>query len=113
MICSEAAVRTDSGQVLAVDRRALPDWSDVVLAQTPQVQFTFGDCQNGRSSAPPSLAEETARTLPNARLLVFPGVEHGIVASSAPCFERDMWSFLDTPDATCVDAFKISPFALP
>lgn len=143
VLCSEWAARTDPARVLAVGRRVLPGWPDAVLAQTPQVPFVFADCREWDvprsadhvsvpttsnipvlavggsfdSATPLSFAEEAVRTLPNARLLVFPGAGHGIAGEfPAACFATVMFSFLDNPaafDASCVDAVEVPPFAVP
>jgi pimeloyl-ACP methyl ester carboxylesterase len=140
VVCGEMAARTDPARVLAAGRRALPDFPDAVLAQPSQLPFIFGDCRQWDvpraddhvstpststipvlgvagsfdSATPPSFAQEAARSLPNARVFVFPGAGHGIAGQfTAPCFETVMGNFLESPDnydASCVQSVAVPAF---
>ena len=62
---------------------------------------------------PPAWAEQAAKTLPNSRHFVVPGVGHG--ASSVGCVPRLISEFLDSAnpaalDGTCVTTQKRPPF---
>lgn len=62
---------------------------------------------------PPTSAELVAKNLPNAHLVTFPGVCHGVSVESPECFTSMMLAFLDSPqtfDQGCVSAVTTAPF---
>lgn len=142
VVCREQVARTSADKVLAVGKQALPDFPDAVLKLPAQVPTMFGDCgqwsvpaapssvfeparsdvpallaSGGFDSAtPPPLAEEAARTLPNARHYVFGGTGHEVALNTpdaADCFLGVMRSFYDNPadyNADCVATLTVPPF---
>jgi pimeloyl-ACP methyl ester carboxylesterase len=143
VLCSEMVSRTSVEKVYAAGKLALPDFPDGVLAMPAQVPSIFTDCQQWKvpaaavsvaepvhsdvpvllasgsfdSATPPSLAADAAKTLPNSRVLVFPGSGHEVALNTpdaAACFLEVMRSFYDDPSrytTDCVAALRIPPFA--
>ncbi len=86
-----------------------PGFAEPVRSQAP-VLLLSGELD---PVTPPAWAEEAARTLPNARHLVVPGIGHG--ASSVGCVPRLLWEFLEAGsaaglDGTCVERQRRPPF---
>jgi pimeloyl-ACP methyl ester carboxylesterase len=124
VVCSEWEPSEPKSDLLQRGRRAFPHYPASVLAQAPQIPFTFSDCRiwdvpkapaaqravtqstiptlllSGTFDAvtPPSQARLAARTLPNSTVVAIPGVGHDPVAKSR-CAQRVLASFLSTPSA--------------
>jgi pimeloyl-ACP methyl ester carboxylesterase len=124
VVCSEWVPYERESKLLADGRRAFPRYPDSVLAQAPQIPFTFEDCRvwdvpkapaaeravtrstiptlllSGTFDAvtPPRWARLAARTLPNSTVASIPGVGHDPVAKSR-CARRVFASFLSSPSA--------------
>ena len=124
VVCSEWAPYQPKADLLKHGQRAFPGYPDSVLAQPPQIPFTFKDCRiwvvpkapaaqravtrstiptlllSGTFDAvtPPSQARIAARTLPNSTVVTIPGVGHDAVAKSR-CAQSVLASFLTTPNA--------------
>ncbi|HZA10309.1 alpha/beta hydrolase [Mycobacterium sp.] len=143
VLCAEAVSRTNADNVLAVGRHTLPDFPDSVLSRPAQAPSILRDCDQWKvpaappevaaparsavpvllasgsfdSATPPSFAEEAAKTLPNSRLLVFPGTGHEVASNTpaaATCFLEVMRNFYDNPadyNTDCVGRLQIPPFA--
>jgi pimeloyl-ACP methyl ester carboxylesterase len=138
VFCREGAAFTDPAAVLADARTALPDLPTEVLALEPQAPRLFDECgiwNVGRADAavldpahsdvpvllmagtfdavtPPSQAEVAARTLPNSKVVRFPGLGHDVYSAS-DCGRRVMADFLIRPDSydtSCVDAMRAPTF---
>jgi pimeloyl-ACP methyl ester carboxylesterase len=130
VFCSEWVPYAPKSDLLRRGRRAFPRYPDSVLAQPPQLPFTFDDCRVWdvptapaaqravtRSSIPtlllsgtfdaitaPSQARVAAQTLPNSTVVDIPGVGHDVVDKSR-CAQRVLASFLSAtgaPDTSCV-----------
>lgn len=130
VVCGEWVPYQPKADLLKRGRRAFPRYPDSVLAQPPQIPFTFSDCRiwnvpkapaaqravtrstiptllvSGTFDAvtPPRQAQIAARTLPNSTVVTIPGVGHDVVAKSR-CAQSVLASFLTTPSApniTCV-----------
>ncbi len=129
VICSEW-YPFDRAAVLAEGRRVLPGYPDAVLEQAPQFTYLSDDCRVWNVPRAPALLREPVRspiptlllsgsydaitstswaraaaaTLTNSRVVVFPGLGHGVVTASA-CARSVMRSFLlhpNAPDVRCV-----------
>jgi pimeloyl-ACP methyl ester carboxylesterase len=124
VVCSEWVPYQPTAELLKQGRRAFPRYPNSVLAQPPQIPFTFNDCRiwnvpkapdaqraatrstiptllvSGTFDAPtpPSQAHIAARTLPNSTVVTIPGVGHDPVAKSR-CAQSVLASFLTTPSA--------------
>lgn len=122
VFCSEDAAFTTPARTLAAGRRVLPGFPVQVLRLPPQTAHIFGDCKawrvrpaspavtaparsdipvlemSGTFDAITSLAwaKTVARDLPNARIIKFPGVGHGVVTWTQ-CGADVMVGFLDRP----------------
>jgi pimeloyl-ACP methyl ester carboxylesterase len=134
VVCSEWAPYQPKSDLLRDGRRAFPFYPGSVLAQAPQIPFTFSDCRiwnvpeapavqravtrssiptlllSGTFDAvtPPAQAHIAARTLPNSTSVDIPGVGHGAVTKSR-CAQRVLASFLTTPSTPnigCVAQLK-------
>ena len=130
VFCSEWVPYEPKSDLLRRGRRAFPSYPDSVLAQAPQLPFTFDDCRVWdvpkapaaqravtQSSIPtlllsgtfdavtaPSQARVAAQTLPNSTVVDMPGVGHDVVDKSR-CGQRVLASFLSAPgapDTSCV-----------
>jgi pimeloyl-ACP methyl ester carboxylesterase len=142
VLCRESVAPTSPEKVLAVGKQALPDFPDAVLKLPAQVPTLFGDCRQWSvpaappsvfeparsdvpvllasgsfdSATPPSLAEEAAKTLPNARHYVFGGTGHEVALNTpeaADCFLSIMRGFFDNPadyNGDCVATLTVPPF---
>ena len=139
VFCREGAALTDPAAVLADARKMRPDLPTEVLSLTPQVPRLFDECDVwnvGRADAsalqparsdvpvllragtvdavtPPSQADLAASTLPNSRVVRFPGLGHDVLSAS-DCGRRVMADFLTRPDSydtSCVDAMQPPTFA--
>jgi alpha-beta hydrolase superfamily lysophospholipase len=134
VVCSEWASNAPEADLLKDGRRAFPHYPDSVLAQPPQIPFTFSDCRiwnvptapaaqravtrstipalllSGTFDAvtPPRPAQIAARTLTNSTVVAIAGVGHDTVAKSR-CAQRVFASFLTTPRApntSCVSRLR-------
>jgi pimeloyl-ACP methyl ester carboxylesterase len=124
VVCSEWAPDSSESGLLERGRQAFPRYPSSVLAQAPQIPFTFSECRvwdvpkapaaqravtqssiptlllSGTFDAvtPPSQARIAAGTLANSTVAAIPGVGHDTVAKSR-CAQRVLASFLTTPSA--------------
>jgi pimeloyl-ACP methyl ester carboxylesterase len=134
VVCSEWVPFVPRSDLLQRGRRAFPRYRDSVLAQAPQIPFTFNDCRiwdvpkapaaqravtsssiptlllSGTFDAvtPPSQAGIAARTLPNSTVVDITGFGHDTVGKSR-CARRVFASFLSAPsapDTGCVAALR-------
>lgn len=134
VICSEWYPFSTYAQILAGGRKVLSGYPTSVLAEPPQFTFVTDDCRAWKvpkapaavrdqiHSAIPTLilsgsfdavtalpwAKAAASTLPNSRVLVFPGIGHGVTAAST-CAQRVVNSFYvrpSAPDTSCVATVK-------
>jgi pimeloyl-ACP methyl ester carboxylesterase len=122
VFCSEDTPFTTPARVLAVARKALPGFPTRVLALLPQIARLFADCRAWRVNpaslavtaparsnipvlelsgtfdaiTPLAWAKIAARTLPNARIVQFPGVGHDVVNWSR-CGAQILVNFLNRP----------------
>jgi pimeloyl-ACP methyl ester carboxylesterase len=120
--CGENAAFTTPARALAAARQALPGFPNRVLALTPQIAHIFTDCRAwGVKPASPAVkaparskipvlelsgtfdaatplawAKVAARTLPNARIIQFPGLGHDVVTWSQ-CGADITVNFLNRP----------------
>jgi pimeloyl-ACP methyl ester carboxylesterase len=123
VFCSEAVPFTSPAHAESIARQVLPDFPAKVLALTPQQPHLFADCQawpvppadpavtapvhsdvpvlelSGTFDAitPTAWARMAAETLPNSRIIEFPGDGHGVV-NWTDCAATVMVGFLDQPD---------------
>lgn len=134
VICSEWVPFTTHAQILTEGQNALPDYPSSALEEPPQFTYVTDDCRvwdvpkapaamrepvhstirtlilSGSFDAVTSLAwaKAAAATLPNSRLLEFPGNGHDVTTGSK-CAQAVMNSFLarpDAPDVGCVASVK-------
>jgi pimeloyl-ACP methyl ester carboxylesterase len=124
VICSEWYPFATYSKILTEGRRVLPGYPSSVLREPPQFTFVTDDCRIwGVPKAPARLrepvhstiatlilsgsfdavtalpwAKAAAAMLPNSRLLVFPGVGHGVTPASQ-CAQTVVRSFLRQPRA--------------
>jgi len=122
VFCGENVAFTTPAKALAAARRALPGFPNRVLALMPQIAHIFADCRawgvkppsravtaparskipvlelSGTFDAATSLAwaKLATRTLPNARIIQFPGLGHGVVTWSQ-CGADITADFLNRP----------------
>jgi pimeloyl-ACP methyl ester carboxylesterase len=122
VFCRESVAFTSREQTRMVGQQALPDIPTQVLGLVPQAPRIFDQCGTwnvgkadrsafnpARSSlpvlilagsydavTPPSWADLAAKTLPNSRVLRFPGAGHNTILSSS-CGPVIMSAFLDQP----------------
>lgn len=142
VFCREHAAFTDAARVKAAAMAALPAFPDGVLSLVPQSPNLLRECaawnvgraedrnkEPARSTVPvllmagafdaitpPAWALLAASTLPNARVLTFPGAGHDVMIWSPACAVSVMRSFLDQPGAVddrCVRDLRVPPFVLP
>lgn len=142
VFCREHAAFTDAARVKAAALAALPAFPDAVLSLVPQSPNLLRECaawnvgraddrnkEPARSQVPvllmagafdaitpPAWATLAAGTLPNTRVLTFPGAGHDVMIWAPACAVSVMRSFLDRPDAVddrCVRALRVPPFVLP
>ncbi len=140
VICSEWYPFTAYSEILAEGRRVLPGYPSSVLREPPQFTFVTDDCRIWNVPKAPAVARKAVHstvptlilsgsfdavtalpwakaataTLPNSRLLVFPGVGHGITPASE-CAQTVVRSFLSQPRAPnvrCVASLKPPAFTL-
>jgi pimeloyl-ACP methyl ester carboxylesterase len=124
VICSEWYPFTTYSGILTEGRGVLPAYPSPVLKEPPQFTFVTDDCRIWRVPKAPATVREAvhstvatlilsgsfdavtalpwakaaAATLPNSRLLVFPGVGHGVTPASK-CAQTVVRSFLMRPGA--------------
>ena len=140
VICSEWAPFSTRAQILAEGRRALPGYPAAVLAEPPQFTYVTDDCkvwnvpaapaadrQPVRSTIPTLIlsgsfdavtalpwARAAASTLSHSRVVVFPGVGHGVLYASA-CARTVVNTFYAKPGAavaSCAASLKTPVFAV-
>ena len=130
VICSEWYPSSQYAQILADGRKALPGYPASVLEEPPQFTFVTDDCRVWNvPKAPPAVrarvrspiptlflagtfdavtavpwAKAAASGFPNARVLVFPAIGHGVTHASR-CAQRVVNSFFanpSVPDTSCI-----------
>ena len=135
VVCSEWVPYEPRSKLLERGRRAFPRYPGSVLAQAPQIPFTFNECRvwdvpkapaaqrevtrskiptlllSGTFDAvtPPSQARIAARTLRDSTVVAIGGVGHSAVAKSR-CAQRVFASFLSAPsapDTECVARVRL------
>jgi pimeloyl-ACP methyl ester carboxylesterase len=140
VICSEWYPFATYSEILTEGRRVLPGYPSSVLREPPQFTFVTNDCRIWRVPKAPARVREAvhstiatlilsgsfdgvtalpwakaaAMTLTNSRLLVLPGVGHGVTPASQ-CAQTVVRSFLRQPRAPnvrCVAAVKPPAFTL-
>ncbi|MEU8776805.1 alpha/beta fold hydrolase [Streptomyces sp. NPDC048606] len=140
VVCAEWVPGHSASDVLDAGRRAFPDWPRQVQAQAPQLAFQEQVCRiwnvpdrtaeqrvapagsvpvlflNGTfdMKTGASWAQKTARMLPHATTVRFPGIGHWTVPQS-PCAQKVLASFLarpSAPDTGCVADLKWEPFTI-
>ncbi|MFC9834451.1 alpha/beta fold hydrolase [Rhodococcus sp. NPDC127530] len=139
VFCGEQTSFTDSEQVAATAKRALPDFPDPVLSLVPQAARIFDDCDvwdvpasdarvhqptasdvptlllTGSLDAvtPPSRARTAAESLSRSEVLEFPGLGHDVLQSS-DCAPAVTVSFLEKPaggyDTSCLARVQMPAF---
>ncbi|MEZ5893301.1 MAG: alpha/beta hydrolase, partial [Parvularculaceae bacterium] len=110
------ATRLDSGNAICEfwpRGKAAPDFHDPVVADTPVLILAGGV----DAATPPWMGEETARHLPNARLILIPNRSHWGLGGDA-CIDGLVDAFIeqasaDALDDGCVAGYARPPFALP
>jgi pimeloyl-ACP methyl ester carboxylesterase len=141
VICSEWYPFARYSEILTEGRRALPGYPSSVLREPPQFTFVTDDCRIWNVPKAPARVRETVRStiatlilsgsfdavtaspwakaaatmLANSRLLVFPGVGHGVAPASA-CAQAVVRSFLmqpHAPNVRCVASVKPPVFTSP
>lgn len=142
VLCREMAGRTDPARVSAAGKLALPDFPAAVTDRPAMFPWAFSDCAQWDvpaapdlvvavvtsdvpvlltsgsfdGTAPPSYADEQAKTLKNSTHLVFPGVGHAVSRWSPTCYAAIFANFLDQPkgfDTSCLANQKIPAFDTP
>lgn len=140
VICSEWYPFSTYSEILAEGKRVLPGYPSSVLREPPQFTFVTDDCRIWSVPKAPAAVREpvhstiatlilagsfdgvtalpwakaTAAMLPNSRLVVFPGVGHGVTPASE-CAQTVVRSFLAQPRAPnvrCVTSVKPPRFTL-
>jgi pimeloyl-ACP methyl ester carboxylesterase len=138
VFCREDAAFTDPAAILAEARQALPDLPTEVLALEPQGPRFIDECgvwNVGRADAavhgpassdvpallitgtfdavtPPNQADEAAATLPQGKVVRFPGLGHDVFAAS-DCGRQIVADFLSRPDSYdthCADVMQPPTF---
>lgn len=138
VICRESAPFTTSDEIVAAGERALPGFPATVLSLQPQFGRAMDDChvwdvgradpavnQPVHSDLPvlvlggtfdaitqPSMADEVAATLPNSRVIRFPGIGHDVYNES-DCGRTIVADFLSRPqgyDVGCLDEIRLPQF---
>ena len=138
VFCREYAAFTDPAALLAGARQALPDLPTEVLSLQPQGPRFMDECgvwNIGRADpavhrpassdvpvllitgtfdavAPPSQADEAAKTLPHGKVVRFPGLGHDVYIASE-CGRQIVADFLSRPDSydtRCADAMQPPTF---
>lgn len=141
VFCQEFGVITDSDEVLARAKTALPGFPDETLQFLPQVPWFFDDCAiwdvgdaGAEARAPvesniPTLVMagtfdavtaptwgEALTGLSDSQSVAFPGLGHH-VATQSPCAMEVIDSFLADPDAavddSCIDAMTLPTIVTP
>ena len=139
VLCRENVGRTDEGRVGSAGQRDFPELPASVTARPSMFPWAFSDCTQWNvppapsrvsqavtsdvpalltsgafdGTLPPSYAAEAAKTLTNARNLVFRGIGHSASRWSATCFATVMGNFLDEPDGVvdrCVEDLSVPAF---
>ncbi|TFV55282.1 alpha/beta hydrolase [Mycobacterium sp. PS03-16] len=138
--CQEMAAWTTPEQALAEARKAMRGLPDSVLRITPTGSYMFDECRAwglGRSdpaarapassdlptlilsgtfdaSTAPAWVDDIKGGFPNAVVLHFPGLGHGVLPPSA-CAQSIMTAFLDQPgpdvDRSCIAGVRVPTFA--
>ncbi|MGH2938773.1 MAG: alpha/beta fold hydrolase [Solirubrobacterales bacterium] len=138
VVCGEWVPYQPESEMLERSHRAFPSYPDSVLAQAPQIPFSYEECgawnvpkapaaqrQVTRSNiptlllsgtfdavTPPSQARVAARTLSSSSVVSILGVGHGAQLRS-PCANQVLASFLSTPGApntSCVAGLRPPTF---
>jgi pimeloyl-ACP methyl ester carboxylesterase len=138
VFCREDAALTDTAAILAEARQALPDLPTEVLSLEPQGPRFIDECgvwDVGRAEArvhtptssdvpallitgsfdavtPPSQADAAAKTLPQGKVVRFPGLGHDVYSAS-DCARQIVADFLSRPvgyDTDCADAMQPPTF---
>ncbi len=133
VICSEWYPFAAYPEILSKGRRVLPSYPSTVLEEPPQFTYVTDDCREWdvpkapatvrepvRSSIPTLIlsgtfdavtaspwAKAAAAMLPNARLVMFRGVGHG-VAPASKCAQAVVQSFLARPHAPDLRCLALS-----
>jgi pimeloyl-ACP methyl ester carboxylesterase len=139
VLCREMVGRTDPERVSAAGQRELPEFPTSVTDRPAVFPWAFDDCAEWDvpaapaqvvrvvtsdvpvlltsgsfdGTAPPSYADEQAKTLKNSTHLVFPGVGHAVARWSPTCFAIIMANFLDQPsdfDYSCLTKQTVPNF---